>query len=449
MRMRLYDTAKGQVVDLSQRDPGRLSMYVCGPTVYDYPHIGHGRQALTYDILRRFMESRGIEVDHVSNITDIEDKIIKRANEQGVSTDDITSKYEAEWYSAMDRLNVLRPKQDPHATAYVQAMIDLIATLLANGSAYETSDTIYFSPANVEHYGLLARQSIESLQAGARVETDQEKRSPIDFALWKKTDTLPNWPSPWGAGRPGWHTECVVMSLSLLGDGFDLHSGGLDLAFPHHENERAQAVASGNRFANHWMHHGFIEVGGEKMGKSLNNFRTLTDLLEKHDGRAYRLLVLRSHYRSPIEVVPETIEDAEKGLSRLDDFVRRFPDALTSGECDERFIDDFNLKMEDDLDTPGAVALLFNAVREANSDMDEGLHDLALRKARAVVRIAEVLGLELKVPSQVDDETAQLVAKRDEARQNKEWATADELRTTLESMGWTVEDTPQGTRVSR
>jgi cysteinyl-tRNA synthetase len=237
--------------------------------------------------------------------------------------------------------------------------------------------------------------------------------------------------------------------LGLLGDAFDLHTGGLDLAFPHHENERAQAVASGHTFAMHWMHNGFVEMGGEKMSKSLGNFTTLTDLLDKHDPRAYRLLVLRSHYRSPIEVIPDTIEDAEKGVARLDDFIRRFPEALDEGELEDRFIDEFNTKMEDDLDTPGATALLFNLVREAHSDEDERVHNLAVRKARTARRIAEILGLELRAPESADDETAKLVAERDVARQNKDWAKSDELRTQLQDLGWTVEDTPHGTRVSK
>jgi cysteinyl-tRNA synthetase len=494
--MRLYDSATGTVKPLAQREPGKVSFYACGPTVYDLPHVGHGRMALTYDLLRRYLESRGVEVHHVSNITDIEDKIINRAAERGVPVDEITTKYEAAWWDALDRMDVLRPHDAPHATAYVDQMISLIENLLGSGHAYETSDSIYFAATEVDGYGLLARQSIESLQAGARVEQDAEKRSPIDFALWKKVDpSTPHWDSPWGPGRPGWHTECVVMSLDLLGDGFDLHGGGLDLMFPHHENERAQAVAWNHPFARHWMHNGFVEVGGEKMSKSLGNFLTLTDLLDRTDPRAYRLLVLRSHYRSPIEVTPESIGDAETALGRLDDFARRFADvfsegatgagagagagdaaaaaadagvtagdaaageaadgaevdvtAAAAGDVESSLVDAFNERMDDDLDTPRAIAGLFDAVRQANSDADAGSQQLSVRKARAVFEMCRVLGLKLASSVEVDDTTAGLVRQRDEARSSRDWARADALRDELQALGWTVEDTADGTKVHR
>jgi len=416
---------------------------------------------LTYDILRRYLEWRGVEVHHVSNITDIEDKIIKRANERGVSTEVITSQYEAEWYSAMDKLNVLRPNQDPHATAYVDQMVELITKLIDDGFAYETSDSVYFQPERVNGYGLLARQSIESLRTGARVEQDEAKQSPIDFALWKKTKDTdgnplagvpqePSWASPWGNGRPGWHTECVVMSLDLLGDGFDLHAGGQDLAFPHHENERAQAVAAGKTFARHWMHNGFVEMGGEKMSKSLGNFTTLTDLLDRTDPRAYRMLVLRSHYRSPIEVTTETIADAEAALARLDDFARRFTSEIDDVGGDPTVVETFNAHMENDLDTPQALAVIFTAVREANAGADAGETEAAFAKAKAVLEMTASVGIELKsAAGAMDDRTTELVRRRDEARATKDWAAADSLRNELQLLGWAVEDTSTGTRVHR
>lgn len=439
MNLHLYDTARGEVVKVAQRDPGKVSFYACGPTVYDLPHIGHGRMVLTYDILRRYLESRGVEVLHVSNITDIEDKIINRSKQSGTPAEQITAKYEAAWYDAIDRLNVLRPTHDPHATAYVEQMVALIAELIERDVAYETSDSVYFQPAEVKDYGLLARQSIESLQAGARVEQDAEKRSPIDFALWKKIDPdsgEPVWPSPWGPGRPGWHTECVVMSLDLLGDDFDIHAGGLDLAFPHHENERAQAVAVGHQFARHWMHNGFVEMGGEKMSKSLGNFSTLTDMLERTDPRAYRLLVLRSHYRSPIEVTPETIADAEAGVARMDDFARRFIDTVKGTDADSQLLETFYRHMDNDLDTPQAVAEMFTLIREANSDADAGTTDSALRKARAVVAMAEAVGLTFETgAADIDAVTTDLIQRRDQARAQKNWGEADTLRNELQALG--------------
>jgi len=281
-------------------------MYVCGLTVYDAPHLGHGRMALVFDVLRRYLLFRGLDVTYVSNITDIDDKVIERAAERGVGMGELTTRYEEVWWEAVDALGVLRPDEVPHATAYVGRMVAVIGELVSRGVAYETSDGVYLSVAAVPGYGLLAHQPLESLRSGARVETLEEKRSPLDFVLWKKAKPgEPTWESPWGPGRPGWHTECVVMSLDLLGDGFDLHGGGLDLIFPHHENERAQAVALGRDFAHHWVHNGWVTMDGEKMSKSLGNFTSLDDLLARSDARAYRLLVLRSHYRSPIEVTPE------------------------------------------------------------------------------------------------------------------------------------------------
>jgi cysteinyl-tRNA synthetase len=451
MSIRLYDTAKSEVVELQTREPGKVSFYNCGPTVYDLPHIGHGRAMLVFDILRRYLEYRGYDVHQVANITDIEDKIINRSKSSGVPYDEITSKYEREWYSAMDRLGVQRPHDDPHATAYVEQMVELIQDLIDKGAAYETEDSVYFSPEFVADYGLLANQSIDSLRAGARVEKDEQKRAPVDFALWKKVDAStgePVWPSPWGDGRPGWHTECVVMSLGLLGEGFDIHAGGLDLCFPHHENERAQAVAWGKNFATHWFHHGFIEMGGEKMSKSLGNFTTLTDMLDETDPRAYRLLVLRSHYRAPLEVTRETIKDAEAAMARLDDFARRF--ANVDVVLDAGYMDPFDSMMDADLDTPRAVAHIFTLVRHANQCDQAGEPELAWQAAAAVLRMTAALGLELKSASdEIDSDTQALMHERDQARANKNWAAADELRDRLQSRGWTVEDTPEGTRVHR
>ncbi len=299
--LRLHDTATGTIRPLEHRTEGEVSMYVCGPTVYDLPHIGHGRYNLVFDVLRRYLLFCGFTVRYVSNITDVDDNIIKRANEQGRTEPDLAAEYEARWWEAMDALGLLRPDESPHATAYIEDMVTLVGDLLDRGVAYETSDGVYLNVEQVDGYGLLARQSLDSLRSGARVEANDEKRSPLDFAVWKKAkEGEPAWGAPWGAGRPGWHTECVVMSLDLLGDGFDLHGGGQDLAFPHHENERAQAVAEGRPFAQHWVHNGWVEVDGTKMSKSLGNFTSLTDLLTRCDERAYRLLVLRAHYGLPL-----------------------------------------------------------------------------------------------------------------------------------------------------
>jgi cysteinyl-tRNA synthetase len=345
-------------------------------------------------------------------------------------------------------------------------MVALVGDLVERGVAYEISDGVYLNVEQVPGYGLLALQSLDSLQSGARVETVEEKRSPLDFVLWKKAKAgEPAWDSPWGKGRPGWHTECVVMSLDLLGDGFDLHGGGRDLAFPHHENERAQAVADGRTFAQHWVHNGWVEVDGTKMSKSLGNFTSLTDLLARSDGRAYRLLVLRAHYRSPIEVTEGTVADAEKALGRLDTLARRFSvgDLLAqtpSGYLvegtepatgvDPAALARFRQYMDDDMNTPGALAGIFELVTEAHTRADAGDADGAASLAHSAAVLAAALGLSLHADDAVvDDETARLVAERDAARAARDFARADALRDELTALGWTVEDTPGGTAVRR
>jgi cysteinyl-tRNA synthetase len=448
--IRLHDTALGRPADVELRDAGKVSMYVCGPTVYDLPHIGHGRMALVWDVLRRYLEWSGLDVRFVSNITDIDDKIIARADEEGRSSVEVAEQYEATWYDATDRLGVKRPTVDPHATAYVDQMVELIAGLVQSSTAYETSDGAYLSVDAVPGYGLLARQSLDSLRSGARVDVVEEKRSPLDFALWKRAKPgEPTWPSPWGDGRPGWHTECVVMSLDLLGQGFDLHGGGIDLAFPHHENERAQAVAAGHDFARRWAHNGHVQMSGEKMSKSLGNFTTLTDLLEAVDPRAYRLVVLQSHYRAPVEVTATTLDAARNTLSGLDAFARRTAD-LPATAASTDALDRFRAAMDDDLDTPRAVAEMWSLMRAANTALDAGDIALAAPLAAAVREMANAVGLQLAGGTdEIPDAIAARVTARDQARAGRDFAGADVLREELEGLGWVVEDTPQGTRVRR
>jgi len=425
-------------------------MYVCGPTVDGLPHIGHGRMALVWDILRRYLEWSGLDVRFVSNITDIDDKIIQRANKEGRSPEDVALQYEAAWYDAMDRLGVKRPTVDPHATAYVDQMVELVTQLVDAGKAYPTSDGVYLSVDAVADYGLLARQSLDSLRSGARVDVVEAKRSPLDFVLWKFAKPgEPTWPSPWGDGRPGWHTECVVMSLDLLGEGFDLHGGGIDLAFPHHENERAQAVAAGHEFARRWGHNGHVQMGGEKMSKSLGNFTTLTDMLESVDPRAYRLVVLQSHYRAPVDVTGTTIEAATRALSGLDGFARRTAD-LPGASPDAAALGRFRAAMDDDLDTPRAAAEMWALMKAANTALDSGDTASAAVLAAAVREMATAVGLRLLSGGDtVPAEVAALVGARDEARTARDFTGADSLRDQLEALGWTVEDTAEGSRVHR
>jgi cysteinyl-tRNA synthetase len=459
--LRLHDTATGTVRPLELREEGRVSIYVCGPTVYDVPHLGHGRFSLVFDVLRRFLEFRGLEVRYVSNITDIDDHIITRAAEEGRSEAEVAAEYEAVWWDAMDALGVKRPTETPHATAFVPDMVRLIGSLVDRGVAYETTDGVYLSVDRIGGYGLLARQDLDSLRSGARVDPGEEKRSPLDFVLWKKARPgEPTWESPWGPGRPGWHTECVVMSLDLLGEDFDIHGGGLDLAFPHHENERAQAVGLERAFARHWVHNGWVMVGGEKMSKSLANFTSLTDLLQRADARAYRLLVLRAHYRSPIEVTPSTIEQAEQGLARLDDMARRF-DVVASGAgvtaaqapgvgADDGAVTSFVEHMDDDLDTPGALAEIFDLARLAHSAADDAKPDEGRRLAVTAVVLCNALGLPLAgAGPALDADVAALVSERDLARAGGDYPRADAIREELEALGWVVEDGSDGTRLHR
>ncbi|MHB8671766.1 MAG: cysteine--tRNA ligase [Acidimicrobiales bacterium] len=450
--LRLHDTVLGRVVELTPRREGEVSIYVCGPTVYDVPHIGHGRSVLVYDVLRRYLEWCGYSVRHVSNVTDVDDQIIARAAQEGREPSAVARTYEDAWWDAVDRLGALRPTDEPHATAYVGRMVELVGELIDRGVAYVAEDGVYLSVEQVDGYGLLAQQTLESLRSGARVEPGAAKRAPLDFVLWKRSrpEEMPRWPSPWGEGRPGWHTECVVMSLDLLGEDFDLHAGGMDLQFPHHENERAQAVALGRRFARHWMHHAFVVNKGEKMSKSLGNFTSLSDLLSRTDPRAYRLLVLRSHYRSPLEVTPDTIRQAEHALERLDALIRRQSPAGASP--DPGALARFRDAMDDDLDTPRAVADLFDLVRRANSSLDDADLERSAPIVAAVRVVAEAVGLVLSAHDRADDldsATIELVRRRDEARAGREWATADALRAELEASGWVVEDTATGTVVRR
>ena len=449
--------------ELALRDPGRLSMYVCGPTVDNLPHLGHGRFTLVWDVARRWFTFRGLEVDFVSNITDIDDKIITRAQRESTTDVDVAAEYESQWWHAMDALGVARPNQIPHATQYVAPMVELIGQFLARDVAYTTSDGVYFDVAHVADYGLLAGQPLSSLRAGARVDPNDEKRSPLDFALWKNAKPgEPAWPAPFGAGRPGWHTECVVMALGLLGDDFDLHCGGFDLRFPHHENERAQAVAAGRAFARHWAHNGWVMVGDEKMSKSLGNFTSLTDLLAQTDGRAYRLLVLRSHYRSPIDVTPATIADAERALGRLDALARRFAlPTLARGPLEvattfawsglgRELYERVAAELDNDLNTPLAVAALFEAVSTAHSGADRGDHEGAHHLALALNALFGALGLSLVAGDHAPDATGQdLVRRRDAARARRDWPEADRLRDELAALGWVVEDSGGQTLIRR
>jgi cysteinyl-tRNA synthetase len=421
--------------------------------VYGPPHLGHGRATLVYDILRRYLEWSGLEVRLVSNITDIDDKIIDRANREGRPWEEITHKCEDVWFKAMGKLNVQRPTDVPHATDYVESMVNMIGELISRDNAYVTEDGVYLNVLNVPDYGLLAHQSLDDMLSGGgdrEVFGAGNKKNPADFALWKFSKPgEPAWSSPWGDGRPGWHSECVVMSLDILGEGFDLHCGGMDLKFPHHENERAQAVALGKTFANHWMHNGVVvDTEGEKMSKSLGNVANLLDLLDHYDPRAYRLVLLQTHYRGPVRIGQDNIDASVNALAGLDSFAARTAAVALGATPDSEVIAKFREFMDNDLDTSSSVALLFETVRRANAALDANEASAASLSA-AVNEICLAFGLELKQASEIPSEIADKAAALDAARAAKDFATADALRTELTAAGWIVETNKAGTTVRR
>jgi cysteinyl-tRNA synthetase len=444
--LRIFDTAARAKVDFVPRRQGQVAMYVCGPTVYDVPHVGHGRTAVAFDVIRRYLQWRGDVVTYVSNITDIEDKIIRRAHERNTTEGELAHTYETAYWEQLDRLHVLRPDDMPHATNFIAQMQTLISELVTAGRAYVIEGQgVYFEVATLPDYGaLLHRSAAELLEgAGARVEVDEKKRSPLDFALWKAAKPgEPEWPSPWGAGRPGWHIECSAMSLEILGEGFDIHGGGDDLVFPHHENERAQAEGAGHGFARHWVHSGMVMVGREKMSKSLGNFTNLSDALDRHGPRAFRLLALQTHYRKQLEMGDKELSDAGKAVDRIDALFRRAA-GVSEGVVGD--LTTFRNAMDDDFDTPAALAFVFDLVRKANTALDAG-DTAAVGDLLATVReLCRAFGLEIddgggESEAGADAEIDALVVAREEARARRDFAEADRLRDELKARGVTVED---------
>jgi len=456
----LFDTATSGIAAIEQTPDRPVGIYVCGATVYGPPHVGHGRFALVYDILWRYLQYSKYQVCFVSNVTDVDDKIIDKANKENRSWKSVAREYEEQWWRDMELLNVRKPHHTPRATDYIDQMIELIAKLEEKKYAYRTEDGVYMQVDKVHSYGLLAHQNLDDLKSGARIAVDTSKHSPLDFALWKavKPDE-PSWESPFGRGRPGWHTECVVMANSLLGDNFVLHGGGLDLCFPHHENERAQAAAVGMNFAQHWIHNGLVEVGGEKMSKSLGNYTSLEEMCEKHDPSAYRLLVLQSSYRSPLEVTSELMEDSEKALKRIYALERRLSDI--SASADITFINNphgqaaaeearqgFMNHMDDDLNTSAATALLFVSLRQANSLLDNHDVEAGYKLAQFVIEMFNMLGISRDSSvGYISSEILTLAKERDKARASHDFAKADSLREQIRLLGYEIEDAPSGPKL--
>ena len=455
--MLVHDTLSGDKVELVPREPGKIALYICGPTVYDVPHVGHARSSLSFDVIRRALAWRGHDIFHVSNVTDVDDKIINKARAEGSTEPELAARYEAIHWQQLDRLGILRPHEVPHATQFIPQMLDLVAKLVSAGRAYATESGVYFSVETFPDYGALSHRRLDDLleSAGARVEVDERKRSPVDFALWKAAKPgEPSWDSAWGPGRPGWHIECSAMSIGLLGEGFDIHGGGADLVFPHHENERAQSEGAGQRFARYWLHNAMVNVGGEKMARSLGNFTTLEEAVDAHGPRALRLLVLQTHYRSNMEVGPENVAVAARALATLDALARRARTAgverldLDRGALDAPTLAAFDAALDDDFNTPAALAAVYEAVRKANLAIDAGGGTDAGRLVSTVHALTGALGLELddgSAAGEGDQEINALVEARNQARKAKDFAEADRLRAELAARGITLEDTPTGT----
>ncbi|MFQ3315561.1 MAG: cysteinyl-tRNA synthetase [Candidatus Poriferisodalaceae bacterium] len=456
MALEVFDSMQRRKVLFESRQPGEVAMYVCGPTVYDVPHLGHGRTALTYDMIRRYLTWSGLAVTMASNVTDIDDKIIRRAEIENRTESDVAAEFTVAYDKQMIRLGILPADSRPHATQFIEGMIEVIDQLLKNDAAYELKGKgIYFSVQNDTTYGKLAGRSLDQLleDAGSRVGVDESKKSPLDFALWKSTKPgEPSWDTPWGKGRPGWHTECVAMSLSALGEGFDIHGGGDDLTFPHHQNELAQVNALGKPFTRHWIHSSMVNVSGEKMSKSLGNFTNLEEAIDIAGPRALRLLALQTHYRKAMEMGRESLMAASEAVKRLDSFGRRMAQAnvsISDTKMDEASKKSFISAMDDDFSTPSAVDTAFRLMRQANAALDDENVADASEIASSCISIFAVLGISVDTGTLIEPKDSAveieiMMKRRFDARSEKNFMVADQIRDELLEMGITVEDTPNG-----
>lgn len=458
--MKIFNTLTRQKDEFVPIKPGEVSIYACGPTVYNFIHIGNARPLCVFDCLRRYFEWRGYKVNYVSNFTDIDDKLIRRANEENTTVPEIAERYIKEFWKDATGLNVRKATVNPRATENIDKIIEIISELFEKGYAYEAGGDVYYRAKKFKDYGKLSHQPLEDLEAGARIETGDIKENPMDFCLWKGAKPgEPYWDSPWGKGRPGWHIECSAMACRYLGDTIDIHCGGLDLIFPHHENEIAQSEgANGKEFAHYWMHNGFINVDNHKMSKSLNNFFTVRDVAEKYGYEPIRYLMISSQYRGPINYSVEIIEQGKNALERLYTCRDNIDFALKSAEeggtapafCEQRK-QEFITAMDDDLNTADALAAVFNLVRDINTEIQNGAkREILLACADIFDQLTDVLGLVYNRKTEaLDSEIEELIEKRTAARKNKDFKTADEIRDKLKEMGIILEDTPQGVKWTR
>ena len=477
MGLHVYNTLTGQKEPFTPMNPGKVTMYACGVTVYDYCHIGHARSAMVFDVIRNYLEYKGFSVTYVKNFTDVDDKIIKRALQEGIPAKDVAKKYIAAHDEDMAKLGIRPPTIAPKATAHIAEMIQVIQTLIAKGMAYPVDGDVYFAVKKFPGYGKLSGRNVDDLRSGARIDVDERKHDPLDFALWKASKPgEPEWESPWGKGRPGWHIECSAMSCKYLGDTFDIHGGGNDLIFPHHENEIAQSEAyTGKPFANYWLHNGMVRINQEKMSKSLGNFSTIRDILTKYQPEVVRFLMLSTHYSSPLEYSDARLDETQTALKRivhaLQD-VKQLETRAQAGDADapelaglaDRLVQHrqaFEAAMDDDFNTAAAIGVLFEIVKEINAAVRVLAKQAAIspRMAAPVLEAAKtlntlggVLGFHFAEQEAASDASRQLIGQlmtlilqwRKEARAAKNWAFADQIRNGLAQLGIQVKDLPDG-----
>ena len=465
--MQVYNTLTNRKEEFVPIEPGKVRMYVCGPTVYNFFHIGNARPFVVFDTLRRYFKFRGYEVKFVQNFTDVDDKIINRAKEEGITAPEVSEKYIKEYFNDAEALNVLKADVHPKVSEHIPEIIEFVQTLIDKGYAYEADGDVYYSTRKFPEYGKLSGQNIDDLESGARIAIGEVKEDPLDFALWKarKEESEIAWESPWGMGRPGWHIECSTMAKKHLGETIDIHGGGQDLTFPHHENEIAQSEAcNGVPFAHYWMHNGYINVDGKKMSKSLGNFFTVRDIREQYSGDVIRFFLLSGHYRSPINFSDTLMEQSKQGYERIATAIETLEflgsngsDAPMEGEAEmlkaldkhrEKFIE----VMDDDLNTADGIAAIFELVSDINLAVKDGASKSYAKAALAKIKeLTDVLGLFGGEDEEegLGDDIQALIDERQAARKEKNWARADEIRDQLAAMGITLKDTPQGVQVIR
>ena len=461
--MRIYNTLTRQKEEFIPIIPGEVKMYVCGPTVYNFFHIGNGRTFIIFDTIRRYLEYRGYKVTFIQNFTDIDDKMINKANDEGVTVKELGDKYIKEYYQDADALQIERATVNPRATEYIKDIITFVEELIESGFAYEVDGDVYYCTKKFIDYGKLAGQNLEDLQAGARISIDERKKDPMDFAVWKSQKPgEPAWESPWGPGRPGWHIECSCMAKKLLGDTIDIHAGGMDLKFPHHENEIAQSEAvTGKPFAHYWIHSAFVNVDNKKMSKSLNNFFTAREILEEYDADAVRFLMLSGHYRIQINFTKELLDSATSSIERLYNCINNLENlkeevnktTMDSQEQDylkslDKYRERFVEKMDDDFNTADAISVLFDLTKDINNNININSSVNLCEEAEALIReLGKPLGiLQNHMKKDLEAEIQELIDKRQQARKDKDFALADKIRDDLKNRNIVLEDTPQGVR---